>query len=160
MTSTPHVEPQTARRIAAIDVGSNSIRQIIADVRPDGTIDGVDEMKAHPRLGRGMESTHALSTESMDLAVDALQRMATLAKQQGAQRIEAVATSAVRDAENAELFLARVKQTTGLKLRVLKGEDEARLSFLSALAHFDLGAGRSVILDIGGDRKSVCRERV
>jgi len=151
MTSTsPHPESQPARRIAAIDVGSNSIRQIIADVRPDGTIDVVDEMKAHPRLGRGLESTNALSTESMDLAVDALQRMATLAKQQGAQRIEAVATSAVRDAENAELFLARVKQTTGLKLRVLKGEDEARLSFLSALAHFDLGAGRSVIMDIGG----------
>ena len=149
MTS-PHPESQTARRIAAIDVGSNSIRQIIADVRPDGTIDVVDEMKAHPRLGRGLEATRALAPESMDLAVEALQRMATLAKQQGAQRIEAVATSAVRDAENSELFLARVKQATGLKLRVLKGEDEARLSFLSALAHFDLGKGRSVILDIGG----------
>lgn len=142
--------PQLARRIAAIDVGSNSIRQIIADVRPDGTIDVVDEMKAHPRLGRGLEKTKALSTESMDLAVDALARMATLAKQHGAQRIEAIATSAVRDAENSELFIARVKQTTGLKLRVLKGDDEARLSFRSALAHFDLGAGRSVIMDIGG----------
>ena len=151
MTSTsPHPETQPARRIAAIDVGSNSIRQIIADVRPDGTIDVVDEMKAHPRLGKGLDATGALSTEQMDLAVDALQRMATLAKQQGAQRIEAVATSAVRDAENAELFLARVKQATGLKLRVISGEDEARLSFRSALAHFDLGAGRSVIMDIGG----------
>jgi exopolyphosphatase/guanosine-5'-triphosphate,3'-diphosphate pyrophosphatase len=138
------------RRIAAIDVGSNSIRQIIADVRGDGTIDVVDEMKAHPRLGKGLDATGALSTESMDLAIDALQRMATLAKQQGAQRIEAIATSAVRDAENAEMFLARVKQATGLKLRVITGEDEARLSFRSALAHFDLGAGRSVIMDIGG----------
>lgn len=142
--------PQAARRIAAIDVGSNSIRQIIADVRPDGTIDVIDEMKAHPRLGRGLEASKALSTESMDLAIEALQRMATLAKQQGAQRIEAVATSAVRDAENSELFLARVKQATGLRLRVLNGEDEARLSFRSALAHFDLGRGRTVVLDIGG----------
>jgi exopolyphosphatase/guanosine-5'-triphosphate,3'-diphosphate pyrophosphatase len=151
MTSTsPNPETQGARRFAAIDVGSNSIRQIIADVRPDGTIDVVDEMKAHPRLGRGMETTNALSTESMELAVEALSRMATLAKQQGAERVEAVATSAVRDAENAEFFLARVKQATGLKLRVLNGEDEARLSFLSALAHFDLGSGRSVIMDIGG----------
>jgi exopolyphosphatase/guanosine-5'-triphosphate,3'-diphosphate pyrophosphatase len=149
MTS-PHAETQTARRIAAVDVGSNSIRMIVADVRSDGTIDVVDEMKAHPRLGKGLEATKALSTESMDLAVDALARMATLARQHGAQRIEAVATSAVRDAQNAELFLARVKQVTGLRLRVLKGEDEARLSFRSALAHFDLGAGRSVIMDIGG----------
>jgi exopolyphosphatase/guanosine-5'-triphosphate,3'-diphosphate pyrophosphatase len=146
----PDPKSQTARRIAAIDVGSNSIRQIIADVRPDGSIGIVDEMKAHPRLGRGLEATHALSTESMDLAIDALTRMATLAKQFGADRIEAVATSAVRDAENSEFFLAKVKQATGLKLRVLEGEDEARLSFRSALAHFDLGAGRSVIADIGG----------
>ena len=139
-----------ARRIAAIDVGSNSIRQIIADVRADGSIDVVDEMKAHPRLGRGLEETGALNPESVDAAIDTLQRMATLAKQFGAHRVEAVATSAVRDAENAEFFLARVKQMTGLKLRVLKGDDEARLCFRSALAHFDLGEGRSVIADIGG----------
>jgi exopolyphosphatase/guanosine-5'-triphosphate,3'-diphosphate pyrophosphatase len=142
--------PQAPRRIAAIDVGSNSIRMIVADVRPDGTIDVVDEMKAHPRLGRGSASAQSLSTDSMDLAVDALQRMATLAKQHGAQRVEAVATSAVRDAENVELFLARVKQVTGLRLRVISGEDEARLSYRSALAHFELGFGRAVIADIGG----------
>ncbi len=146
----PTTHSAEPRRIAAIDVGSNSIRQIIADVRADGTIEVVDEMKAHPRLGRGLEASRALSPESMELAVDALTRMATLAKQFGADRVEAVATSAVRDAENAEFFLARVKQATGLKLRVLNGEDEARLSFRSALAHFDLGAGRAVIMDIGG----------
>jgi exopolyphosphatase/guanosine-5'-triphosphate,3'-diphosphate pyrophosphatase len=142
--------PAPARRIAAIDIGSNSIRQIIADVHADGTISVVDEMKAHPRLGKGLDETRALSTESMESAIEALTRMATLAKQQGAQRVEAVATSAVRDAENSELFLARVKQATGLRIRVLKGEDEARLCFRSALAHFDLGKGRNVVLDIGG----------
>jgi len=146
----PSARENTARRIAAIDVGSNSIRQIIADVRPDGSIEVVDEMKAHPRLGRGMDRSGALGTESMELAVAALQRMATLAKQFGAGRVEAVATSAVREAENAEFFVARVKQATGLRLRVLKGEDEARLMFRSALAHFELGAGRTVVLDIGG----------
>src|SRR5688572_17886930 len=125
--TTPEHRSQTApaRRIAAIDVGSNSIRQIIADVHSDGTIEVVDEMKAHPRLGRGLDTSGALSTESMDLAIDVLTRMATLAKQFGANRVEAVATSAVRDAVNAEFFLARVKQATGLKLRVLNGEDEA-----------------------------------
>ena len=150
MTTSHNPEAVPARRIAAIDVGSNSIRQIIANVHADGTIDVVDEMKAHPRLGRGLESTGALSTESMDLAIDALTRMATLAKQFNAQRVEAVATSAVRDAVNAEFFLAKVKQATGLRLRVLHGEDEARLTFRSALAHFDLGAGRAVVIDIGG----------
>jgi len=76
--------------------------------------------------------------------------MATLARQLGATRVEAVATSAVRDAGNAEEFVARVRQEAGLQIRVIGGEDEARLSYLSALAHFDLGAGRTVVMDIGG----------
>src|SRR5690242_9568619 len=147
--TTPHAAA-TARRIAAIDVGSNSIRMIVADVHPDGAIDVVDEMKAHPRLGRGLDATGVLNPESMDGAIDGLQRMVTLAKQLSANRVEAVATSAVRDAQNSELFLARVKKSTGLKLRVISGDDEARLMFRSALAHFDLGAGRSVCMDIGG----------
>ncbi|MDB4913888.1 MAG: Ppx/GppA phosphatase [Gemmatimonadetes bacterium] len=137
-------------RIAAIDIGSNSIRQIVADVSADGAISPVDEMKAAPRLGAGVDATGVLGLEAIERAVEAIARMATLAKQLGAERIEAVATSAVRDAENAERFIARVRQETGLKVRVLDGADEARLSFRSALAHFDLAAGRSVIMDIGG----------
>jgi exopolyphosphatase/guanosine-5'-triphosphate,3'-diphosphate pyrophosphatase len=76
--------------------------------------------------------------------------MATLARQMGAQRIHAVATSAVRDAANRRLFLDLVRRETGLKVKVLAGEDEARLSFRSALAHFDLAVGRAVVMDIGG----------
>ena len=138
------------KRLAAIDIGSNSIRQIVADVSDSGDIRVVDEMKAAPRLGTGLSETGGLDPLSMDRAVEALSRMATLARQLGAARIEAVATSAVRDANNGPLFLARVKRETGLQVKLLRGEDEARLSFRSALAHFDLGAGRSVVMDIGG----------
>ena len=137
-------------RIAAIDIGSNSIRQIVADVSPSGTIRVVDEMKAAPRLGAGVNATGALSDESMRAASAALGRMATLARQLGARRIEAVATSAVRDAANGEDFLDAVRRDTGLSVRLLDGEAEARLSFLSALAHFELGTGRSAVIDIGG----------
>ncbi|HYD54972.1 MAG TPA: hypothetical protein VEA99_20215, partial [Gemmatimonadaceae bacterium] len=137
-------------RFAAIDVGSNSIRQIVADVTPDGSIRVVDEMKAQPRLGMGVHESGELGADSMNRAVEALGRMAELARQFGAERIEAVATSAVRDAANARAFLDRVRAETGLEVRVLDGEEEARLSFRSALAHFDLGAGRTVLLDIGG----------
>ncbi len=148
----PPVRPRASspRRIAAIDIGSNSIRQIVADVSPDGGIAVVDEMKAAPRLGADLDATGVLGASSIQRAVEAIVRMSTLAKQLGAQRIEAVATSAVRDASNAKLFLARVRQETGVKVRVLTGADEARLSFRSALAHFDLAAGRWVIMDIGG----------
>jgi len=137
-------------RVAAIDIGSNSIRQIVADISADGDIVVVDEMKAAPRLGADVEETRTLQPAAMDRALETLERMATLAKQLGAERTETVATSAVRDARNAELFLARVKQQTGLRVRVLHGEEEARLCFRSALAHFELGVGHTVVMDIGG----------
>jgi exopolyphosphatase/guanosine-5'-triphosphate,3'-diphosphate pyrophosphatase len=140
----------TTARIAAIDIGSNSVRQIVADVTPDGGITVVDEMKAAPRLGADLDVTGVLGTAAMERAVEAVGRMATLARQLGATRIEAVATSAVRDADNGAQFVARVRQEAGLELRIIDGAGEARLSYLSALAHFDLGVGRTVVMDIGG----------
>ncbi len=137
-------------RLAAIDIGSNSIRTIVADVFPDGEIRIVDEMKAAPRLGAGLAKSGQLDDAHMDQAVEALSRMATLARQHGAKRIEVVATSAVRDAANGATFLSRVRKESGLRPRVLVGEEEARLAFRSALAHFELGRGRSVVMDIGG----------
>ena len=142
--------PAGVRRFAAIDIGSNSVRQIVADVSPEGVITVVDEMKAAPRLGADVDATGVLGTQAMEAAAAAIGRMATLARQLGAERIEAVATSAVRDAANGAQFIARVRQESGLRLRVIDGADEARLSYLSALAHFDLGAGRTVVIDIGG----------
>lgn len=142
--------PTEGVRIAAIDIGSNSIRQIIADVSPTGSIRIVDEMKAAPRLGAGLSRSGKLSGGSMRHALEAVQRMATLARQLGAARIHAVATSAVREAENRRDFLDLVREETGLKVRLLTGEDEARLSFRSALAHFDLAVRRAVVIDIGG----------
>src|ERR1700693_3435144 len=137
-------------RISAIDIGSNSIRQTIADVSPTGTIRVVDELKAAPRLGAGLYETGKLSEVAIQNTLSTLTRMATPANQLGLKRTEVVATSAVREAANGEEFLKLVKAETGLKVRVLRGEDEARLSFRSALAHFDLGVGRSVVMDIGG----------
>jgi len=137
-------------RIAAIDVGSNSVRQIVADVSPTGQIRVVDEMKTMPRLGEGLELTGALGQTALDAAVAAVQRMVVLARQLSAERIEIVATSAVRDASNSHEFTSRVREGTGIDVRVLSGEQEALLCFRSALAHFDLGSGRSLVMDIGG----------
>jgi exopolyphosphatase/guanosine-5'-triphosphate,3'-diphosphate pyrophosphatase len=138
------------RRVAAIDIGSNSIRQIVADVSPEGAIQVVDEMKAAPRLAAGLSSTGALAETSMQSAREAIDRMATLARQLGAERIDVVATSAVREAANAHEFVAMIQRATGLRVRVVDGDEEARLSFRSAVAHFDMGVGRTVVADIGG----------
>ena len=118
-------------RISAIDIGSNSIRQIIADVSPSGTIRVVDEMKAAPRLGAGVHETGELSRETADAAIQALGRMEALATQLGSRRTRAVATSAVREASNSAEFLARIKLETGLDVVVLDGAEEARLGFRS-----------------------------
>ncbi len=153
--ATPNAAPPGARgdgalRLAAIDIGSNSIRQIVADVSRGGDIRIVDEMKAAPRLASGLGQSHRLSDAAMRHAFEAIDRMATLARQLGAQRVEAVATSAVREAENGTQFLDRVRRRTSMPVRVLRGDDEARLGFRSALAHFDLAVGRAVVVDIGG----------
>jgi exopolyphosphatase/guanosine-5'-triphosphate,3'-diphosphate pyrophosphatase len=142
--------PNTDMRIAAIDIGSNSVRQIIADVSSTGKIRVIDEMKTMPRLGEGLELSGALGQTALDAAVVAVQRMVTLARQLGVARIEIVATSAVRDASNGDEFTARVFAETGVPVRVLSGNEEALISYRSALAHFELGAGRSMVTDIGG----------
>jgi len=150
LTTVPTAASARTLRIAAIDVGSNSIRMIVADVSPAGDIRVVDEMKAMPRLGVGVDATGVLADASMDAALAALARMGVLARQMHADRVDAVATSAVRDAANGGAFLDRVRAETGLQVRVLSGEEEARLSFRSALAHFELASGRTVVMDIGG----------
>src|SRR2546423_11609711 len=137
-------------RVSAIDIGSNSIRQTIADVSPTGVIRVVEGMTAAPRLGAGLYERGSLNEIAVQNALSTLSRMATLANQLGVERTEVVATSAVRDASNGEQFLKLVRGETGLSVRVLRGDDEARLSFRSALAHFDLGVGRAVVMDIGG----------
>ena len=149
-TSSRPYRDEGEKRIAAIDIGSNSIRQIVADVGPTGAIRVVDEMKAAPRLGAGLAKSGRLDPASIIAATDAVARMVTLARHLGVKRVEAVATSAVRDAENGQEFVEAIKKAIGVKVKLLKGEEEARLSWVSAIAHFDLGTGRAVVMDIGG----------
>jgi exopolyphosphatase / guanosine-5'-triphosphate,3'-diphosphate pyrophosphatase len=149
-SSSPSQKSDADIRLSAIDIGSNSIRQTIADVSPTGIIRVVDEMKAAPRLGAGLADRGSIGEIAIQNALSTLTRMHTLAKQLGVKRTEVVATSAVREASNGEHFLKLVRAETGLKVKVLQGEDEARLAFRSALAHFDLGVGRAVVMDIGG----------
>jgi exopolyphosphatase/guanosine-5'-triphosphate,3'-diphosphate pyrophosphatase len=137
-------------RFAAIDVGSNSIRCLIAERGDDGHLHVIDDLKDQPRLARGLSATGRLSQEAMDGAVDALARMTQAAERRGVTRIALVATSAVRDAANGAEFVERVKQEIGIPLEVIDGETEARLAFLSVREHFAIVRGRAVVADIGG----------
>jgi exopolyphosphatase / guanosine-5'-triphosphate,3'-diphosphate pyrophosphatase len=137
-------------RFAAIDVGSNSIRCLIAERGEDGHLQVIDELKDQPRLARGLSASGVLAQESMDRAVESLGRMVQAAERRGVTRLALVATSAVRDAANGAEFAERIKHELGIPLEVIDGETEARLAFLSVSEHFAIGRARAVVADIGG----------
>ena len=141
---------QTAERIAAIDVGSNSIRMSVAEYDPGKGLVIIDEVKDQPRLAAGIAATGALDTDAMTRAIAVLKRMKEVADRRGVTRVRAVATSAVREAENGRMFVKRVRKETGIALEVVDGETEANLSFRSVAHHFSLTNGRVLIADIGG----------
>jgi exopolyphosphatase/guanosine-5'-triphosphate,3'-diphosphate pyrophosphatase len=137
-------------RLGAIDVGSNSIRLLVADWDPRTGISVVDEVKDQPRLAQGLAATDRLDDAAMERALTALARMRAIADSRGVHRLAAVATSAVREAENGEAFVHRVQAELGIPLRVIDAETEARLSYNSVAHHFPLDSQRTVVADIGG----------
>lgn len=140
----------TSERIAAIDVGSNSIRMVVADWDPATGLETVDELRDTPRLASGLHATGSLDPEVMAAAYDSLKRMAGVAERRGVTRLRAVATSAMRDASNGPRFMERIRTELGIPLEVISAEEEARLSWLSVTHYCRLDDGRAVVADIGG----------
>ena len=138
------------KRLAAIDIGTNSIRSIIVEATSKKNFRVLDDEKETTRIGEGLGTSTRLSREAMQRAIVALQRMTDIARGFGAETVQAVATSAVREAKNRETFLRRVEEEIGLKVRIITAEEEAWLAFLSMLHHFDVGKQRFFGLDIGG----------
>jgi len=136
-------------RLAAIDIGSNSVRSTVVDVPVGGARITLDEEKAYTRLGRGTAASGRLDEGAMDETVAALGRMLRIAEGLGVTHTRAVATAAVREAANGAAFVERIGRELGLHVEVISGEHEARLALMSAGANFDL-AGRAAVIDIGG----------
>jgi exopolyphosphatase/guanosine-5'-triphosphate,3'-diphosphate pyrophosphatase len=137
-------------RVAAIDVGSNSLHMVIAQADTDGAITTLWRMKEMVGLGRISFPSRRLSAEAMDRAMATLRRFQEAAKLRRCEKILAVATSAVREAINGGDFLTRVQQELGLNLRVVSARDEAKLIYLGVRHAVELGDGPTFILDIGG----------
>ncbi|HEY2280445.1 MAG TPA: Ppx/GppA phosphatase family protein [Streptosporangiaceae bacterium] len=145
------------RRVAAVDCGTNSIRLLIADVDPDrATLTDVDRRMEIVRLGQGVDTTGCLAPDALDRTLTALSGYAALISERGiaergAGAVRMVATSATRDAANADEFVRRVTEVLGTGPEVLSGDGEARLSFLGATA--ELGPrvpSPYLVVDIGG----------
>lgn len=137
-------------RVAAIDIGSNSIHLVVAEVEADGRFRVLDRAKENVRLGSRTLTSGRLSPEAMEDGVRTLSAFQTLADRHGASRIEAVATCAVREAANGGDFVQRVKRETGLRIEVIPGREEARLIYLGVAHALDLRHEPSLIVDAGG----------
>ena len=136
-------------RLAAIDVGSNTILLLVAEHDPSAGLTIIDEAEDQARLGAGLGSTGRLSDAAMDRALRSMLRMRDLALSLGATRLDVVATAAVREAKNGAEFVERARRE-GIPLRVISPEVEAELAHLSAAYNFrDLGP-TLVVADIGG----------
>ena len=136
-------------RSAVLDLGSNSFRLVVFD-REDGWWRRTDEVHEAVRIGEGMDRTGELGEAPMQRALDVLDVFAHFlrASDIGPQDADAVATSAIREATNAEAFLARVVERTGLDVRVLSRREEAHYGYVAALGSTTLADG--CVLDLGG----------
>jgi exopolyphosphatase / guanosine-5'-triphosphate,3'-diphosphate pyrophosphatase len=135
-------------RLAAIDVGSNTILLLVAEHNPSSGITIVDEAEDQPRLGAGLGTTGRLSEAAIERALLSLTRMRDQALRLGAERITAVATAAVREAANGAEFVERARRE-GIPVRVISPDAEADLAYRSAAYHFP-GLGPTLVVDIGG----------
>ena len=146
-----------AKNIAAIDVGSNSIKLLVArhDPSDGGHWSEVLREKEMVRLGQETLASGSLSEEAMADGIDCLVRYAALARAAGAGAITAVATCAVREAANGDEFVERVRKETGLRLAVISGEEEARLITRAVRSELPPSCDPLLVLDIGGGSTEV-----
>lgn len=146
---------ERSRRVATVDIGTNSIRLLVAEARPDGSYALLDDEKVVARLGRGMTKSRVLDGTAMRDAARAVAHMRAIAKGYNVELLRVVATWAVRVAENRDAFVELVQQESGLTLDVIDGSDEARLAFLTVQAAFDLKGRDVAVVDIGGGSTEV-----
>jgi exopolyphosphatase / guanosine-5'-triphosphate,3'-diphosphate pyrophosphatase len=136
------------KRVAVIDVGTNSARLLVADVA-GGRVSPVERRSTVTRLGRGVDLTGRLSAEAIEDACTAIGPYVRAVEELGATAIDVVATSAVRDAENGSAFMAELRERFALSPRVLDGEEEARLTYLGATSE-QSPTEPTLVVDIGG----------
>lgn len=135
-------------KIAIIDLGSNTARLLLVEVKENGYFHIFDQLKEAPRLGEGMEKDGFLKPARIQETIRTLKMFRKLCDVNGIDRIIAVATAAVRRAKNQRSFLDEVSATCGIKLRVLSAEEEALYVYRGVANTMDVAKG--IILEIGG----------
>jgi exopolyphosphatase/guanosine-5'-triphosphate,3'-diphosphate pyrophosphatase len=149
-------------KTTAIDIGTNTVLMLIADFLKDGRIRTLRDEIAFPRLGRGVDKSGLISRESLGQVLSVLTDYKELSHSLGSKRIIACGTSALRDAQNSDEVIRTIREELAINVEVLSGDEEARWTFLGALANEDespLHSGRDqsrfAVIDIGGGSTEV-----
>ncbi|MGW1378833.1 Ppx/GppA phosphatase family protein [Streptomyces sp. NPDC002446] len=137
-------------RLGVLDVGSNTVHLLVVDAHPGARPLPAYSHKAELRLAELLDEDGAISEAGVERLVATVQEALQVAEDKGVESVLPFATSAVREASNGDAVLRRVALETGVELKVLSGEDEARLTFLAARRWLGWSAGRLLVLDIGG----------
>jgi len=144
-------------RLAAIDIGTNSVHMIVVQVRPDFSFEVIDREKEMVRLGAGGLDGRALTPEAMHAALQVLSKFRRLAESHGVDEIVAAATSATREAENGGEFLHAITAETGIRPKVIPGTEEARLIHMAAAYGVGVPGEVAISVDIGGGSVEITR---
>ncbi|SET22398.1 exopolyphosphatase / guanosine-5'-triphosphate,3'-diphosphate pyrophosphatase [Natronincola peptidivorans] len=137
------------KKYAVIDIGTNSMRLLLAEVEGASILHRKKEINT-TRIGQSVDAGGAITQEGIEKNLSALQVFAEKAKAYGAEAIYAIATSAVRDAKNGKAFVKSALEKTGIKIEVITGEEEAELGFKGVLMGGIESAAEILVIDIGG----------
>ncbi|MFE6282320.1 Ppx/GppA family phosphatase [Streptomyces sp. NPDC057877] len=137
-------------RLGVLDVGSNTVHLLVVDAHPGARPLPAHSHKEELRLAELLDDAGAVRPDGVGRVIGVVHETLQAAEDKGVEELLPFATSAVREATNADEVLARVKDETGVELQVLTGEEEARLTFLAARRWFGWSAGKLLVLDIGG----------
>lgn len=139
-------------RLASIDIGTNTILMLIADIQRDGSLNVVRDEHFIGRLGKGVDEHGIILKETFHRVLDILSQLKNIADYHGIKRISVCGTSALRDAKNRQEFIDFMKEKLSLEIHVLSGKEEAELTYLGAVSEYLPGtdSGNYAVLDIGG----------
>ncbi|MEU1779142.1 Ppx/GppA phosphatase family protein [Streptomyces abikoensis] len=137
-------------RLGVLDVGSNTVHLLVVDAHPGARPLPAHSHKTELRLAELLDDSGAISDDGIERLIGVIQEALQAAEDKGVEEVLPFATSAVREAPNADAVLSRVQQETGVTLPVLTGEEEARLTFLATRRWFGWSSGKLLVLDIGG----------
>jgi len=142
-------------RYAAIDIGTNTILMLIAELGGDGGLTVIRDEHAIPRLGRATDASRTISSDSLDRALSVLHSYRELTLELQCNKVVVCGTSALRDAVNREEVRARIERDLGWNVRVLSGEEEALLTYRGAISSHQDETGPCIVVDIGGGSTEV-----